>query len=161
MALDSIWDTILSIFSKTDHYSRLKDMRMEGISNYHYKLKVPNPLLWGPFAMLVRDVAFSPEKMANHDYLRLPEIIEDICNDYLDRYQVSIHQDIIDALVPCIVKFVVHENSGVWCIAPAIYYVYRGIRGKSVCLDANTCFDGRGNLIPRTNILQIDYIEKP
>jgi hypothetical protein len=136
-------------------------MSTEGVSNYHYKLKTPDPFHWGPFAMLVRDVAFVPERLANHDYLRLPEIIEDICNGYRAKYSISIHKEVIGALVPCIVKFVVRGNRGVVGIAPAIYYVYRSMRREPLSDYANTCFDGCGKVIPRADILRIEYIERP
>ena len=161
MALPSIWEMILSMFRHSQHFSRLQVMKKEGVSNYHYKLKATNPFHWGPFAMLVRDVAFVPERLANHDYLRLPEIIEDICDGYRAKYGISIHKEVVSALVPCIVKFVARGNIGVVGIAPAIYYVYRGMRGEPISDYANTCFDAGGKVIPRADILKIEYIEKP
>ena len=108
--------------------------------------------------MLVRDVAFAPNNLSNHDYLLLPEIVEDICNGYLEKYQVSIHKDVVDALVPCIVKFVVRDNRDIGGIAPAISYLYKGIREEPISYYANTCFDAEGKVIPKTDILRIEYI---
>ena len=161
MALDSIWEMVLSIFKFSQHFSRLQSMRMHGVSNYHYQLKTPDPFHWGPFAMLVRDVAFDAKRIGNHDYLWLPEIIEDICNDYLDKYGVSIHEDVVNALVPCIIKFVARDNNDTGCVGPAINYVYSCIRGEPVSHYANTCFDAGGRVIPPGDILKIEYLENP
>ncbi len=161
MALDSIWEMILSIFRQSEHCTRLQTMRIEGVYNNHYQTKTRDPFHWGPFAMLVKEVAFVPNRLANHNYLWLPEIVEDICNGYLEKYKVSIHEDVCDALVPCIVKFMVRGSSGIGNVAPAIYYVYKGIRGEPVSYYANTCFDAGGKVIPRSDILKIEYIEKP
>lgn len=161
MALDAIWETLLAALRGSEHFSRLQDMRREGVSSYHYNLKTLNPFHWGPFAMRVRDVAFVPERLPNHDYLRLPEIVEDICNGYRSKYGISIQEEVVGVLVPCIVKFVVRGNSDAVGVGPAIHYVYRGIRGEPVSPFANTCFDARGKVIPESDILKIEYIESP
>ena len=143
IALNLIWDMLLSIFKSTQHYSRLVSMRTSGAGDRLYRLKVPDPFHWGPFAMLVKEAGFHAHRIGNHDYLRLPEIIEDICNCYLEKYGVSIHSDIEGVLVPCIIKFRTEaENDR--CIRPAIYYVYKCIQGEPVSQGANTCFDARG-----------------
>jgi hypothetical protein len=110
--------------------------------------------------MLVKEVAFHAHSIANHDYLQLPEIIEDICDYYLEKYGVSIHSDIESVLVPCIIKFRAKAKNDIG-IRPAIYYVYRCIRGEPVSQDANTCFDAKGRIIPPGDILKIEYLEKP
>jgi hypothetical protein len=76
MALDLIWDMLLEIFKSTQHFSQLKSMRGRSIGNDLYQLKVPDPFHWGPFAMLVKEVAFHAHSVGNHDYLELAEIIE-------------------------------------------------------------------------------------
>ena len=82
---------LFKIFKDTEHDSRLHEFKKKGIKNYHYQLKTPDPFHWGPFAMLVRDVAFNAKAIGNHDYLWLPEIIEDIFNGYYGKYGVFIH----------------------------------------------------------------------
>lgn len=60
--------------------------------------------------MLVRESAFNASEMRNHDYLKLPEIIEDVCWGYQERFKESIQDEIMEALRPCIVKF--EDRSG-------------------------------------------------
>lgn len=43
-------------------------------------MKLASKQLWGPYAMLVREVAALSKEVGNHDYLDAPEIIEDICH---------------------------------------------------------------------------------
>ena len=157
MAIDTIWKTILRIFEETQHFLSLQSMRQNGVKNYHYQLKVPDPLHWGPFAMLVKESAFHAHEIGNHDYLELPEIIEDICNAYLNKSGLSIHAEVGKILVPCVVKFRREAENGLRGIGPAIYYYYKSIRKESFSRNANTCFDAGGKIIPRENILKIEY----
>jgi hypothetical protein len=160
MAIEKIWDMILRVFESTQYYSRLLSMKTGGVSDHLYRLKVPDPFHWGPFAMLVRETAFHAVLLSNHDYLKLPEIIEDIFNCYHERYGVSIHSDIEDILVPCIIKFKADAENDIG-IRPVIYYVYNCIMGKPFSHYANTCFDAEGKVIPFSDILSIEYMEKP
>lgn len=116
--------------------------------------------------MLVRETAFRSEEMGNHDYLWLPEIVEDICNAYYETYNIKLYDFILKATSPCIVKFLEKTPNGNWCLRPAVYYLYLVTNNKKLIMDSNTCFDGEGNTIPKENILEIEFlsslnIEKP
>jgi len=158
-ALDSIWNTLFKIFEHTDHYQKLKEMRVEGGKNYHYTLKSQNNFHWGPFAMLVRDIAFHAAEVHNSDYLRLPEIIEDICNAYSDKYGLSIHEEVIRPLSPCIVKFKSAKRKDNGCIEAAIYYLYTVTKHTSwSSFYGNTCFEGKCIAISPESILNVEYL---
>lgn len=159
MALDTIWHHIFQSFEGTPHFSRLKSLKNDGVKDYLYRLKAPDPFHWGPFAMLVRESAFHAKRIGNHDYLALPEIIEDICNAYLDRFGLSIYDEIAAALVPCIVKFRAEPDGPFRGIPPAIYYYYKSIRKEPFSGNANTCFDAGGKVIPPERILKIEYLD--
>jgi hypothetical protein len=47
----------------------------------HFGNKLGNPLHWGPYAILVREVASCANALGQHDYLAMPEIIEDLCEE--------------------------------------------------------------------------------
>lgn len=165
-ALELIWKNLFRIFENTVHHIRLQKLKNAGVKNYHYKLKTPDPFHWGPFAMLVRETAFKPKEMGNHDYLWLPEIVEDICNAYYETYNIKLYDSILKATSPCIVKFLERTDDGNWCLEPAVYYLYLVANNKKLTIDANTCFDGKGHIIPKENILKIEFlnsldIEKP
>lgn len=165
-ALELIWKTLLRIFENTEHYLRLQELKNGGVENYHYQLKTPDPFHWGPYAMLVRETAFRSKEMCNHDYLWLPEIVEDICNAYHEAYNIELYDSVLKATSPCIVKFLERTEDGNWCLEPAVYYLYLVTNNEELTIDANTCFDGKGRIIPKENILEIEFlnslnIEKP
>jgi len=160
-ALNPIWETLLNIFAGSKHQENLIDLKESGVVNYHYNLKAPDSFHWGPFAMLVKESAFKAKEMGNHDYLWLPEIIEDICNAYHDKYGIFIHDDVVKTLNPCIVKFKSHKRMDDGCVKAALYYLYANVKRESLCIDANTCFDGQGKIIPYEDILKIEFIDMP
>jgi hypothetical protein len=108
--------------------------------------------------VLVKDIAFRAQKIGNHDYLMLPEIVEDICNGYRDKYSISIREDVVSSLKPCIVKFRSKFRIDQSCIGVAILYVYKLTKGEPLSPDASTCFDAKGNVIPHGDILSIKYL---
>ena len=147
-ALNGIWETLFNIFKGSEHYENLIDLKESGVKNYHYNLKTPDSFHWGPFGMLVKESAFKAKEMGNHDYLWLPEIIEDICNAYHDKFGFFIHDDVVKSLKPCIVKFKSHYRHDDGCVEAALYYLHACIQRERLCIDANTCFDGKGKIIP-------------
>ena len=160
-ALSSIWETLFKIFEGTEHHSTIIELKASGVKNYHYNLKTPDPFHWGPFAMLVKETAFNAKKIGNHDYLWLPEIIEDICNAYHEKFDLFIHDDVVKSLKPCIVKFKSHFRVDDGCVRAALYYLYACIQKDGLCIDANTCFDGKGETIPFEDIMEIEFIALP
>ena len=157
-ALNGIWETLFKIFESTKHHKNLVKLKASRVENYHYKLKTPDSIRWGPFAMLVKEAAFKANEIGNHDYLWLPEIIEDICNAYHDKYKFFIRDDVVNSLKPCIVKFKNHFRSDYGCIEAALYYLHACIRKEKLCLDTNTCFDGKCEIIPFEDIMKIEFV---
>ena len=158
-ALPHVWSMILGIFKGTEYEATLRKFRDNGVPNFHYSLKVGKPHLSGPYAMLVRDAAFQSHKMGNHDYLWLPEIVEDICNGYLGVSGIKLHDTVCDALIPYVVKFWSSKQTGRGCIESAMYYLYCTAHGQGLSINANTCFDGNNCAIPRKQIVKIEKIE--
>ncbi len=123
-----------------------------------YQLKTSNSSQWGPFAVLVRDVAFVPNQVGNHDYLRTPEIVEDICLSFQEAYNVDLLRQFIQATSPYVVKFkdqTVRQD----CVGTALCYAYRAVQGKPLSHCESICFDAGGKAIPSDQILDIQVIE--
>lgn len=158
-ALNKIWASFLDIFSNTDHEERLIRLKQEVINGNLYDEKVSDPFHWGPYAHLVKEVAFNNEEFWAHDYLQIPEIVEDICNMYEEKYSISIKSDVIKALVPCIIKFKSTKRTDKWVIYRAIIYLYRKLNNLPFIVDANTCFDSKNETIPIKDIVKIEYID--
>ena len=157
-SLERVWQTILDVFLGTDHEVRLRQMRENGVPNRQYELKVGVPLHSGPYAMLVRDVAICPSKIGNHDYLALPEIMDNICTGYQDAYGESIHDVLKNALVPIVVKFWSAKKIGLNCIESALYYLYLTAHDRQLNVNANTCFDGGNQAIPPSQIINVELL---
>jgi hypothetical protein len=119
-------------------------------------LPLGQPLLGGPYAMLVRESAFRAREMGNHDYLWLPEIMEDICNGYRVAYGDVIHERLCNALTPFIVKFWSTRILGKNCVESAMYYLYSTAHEEELCDLANTCYDGANSRVPPERIVCVE-----
>ena len=157
-SLEKVWDILFSVFIGTEHYNNLKAIESSGVDDFQYNHKVGVDSLAGPFAMLVKDVAFDSQSIGHHDYLRIPEIMEDICNGYQKRFGASIIETLGKALKPKIIKFISSKKIGVSCIEAALYYAYRISNNQNLSSNTNTCFDGDNTAIPYNQILNIESI---
>lgn len=113
LALDSIWDFLHGLLPSPssrpewDAFRARLDTRDDRRTRL-YRAKVRNPLHWGPYAILMREAAARPKEMGCHDYLRTPEIVEDICRAYALESGVDLAPAYRAATRPCVVKFSVN-----------------------------------------------------
>lgn len=158
LALNRIWDTVIGIPKETQTRTNLKRLRAMGVPDYLYQMKACAKIHWGPYAMLVREVAFHARSIANHEYLEFPEIIEDICNGYQKQFSERIHEEISAGLQGCIVKFVGDGRGGSRAMTPALFYCWCKAHDQGLSHYSNTCYDGEGRVISRSLILKIEFI---
>lgn len=161
MQIDRIWDFLYELTNSTisfAEWSSFKNNLGNNQSAKLYHLKINNSMYWGPYAMLIRDAAFRPHELGNHDYLRIPEIIEDICYCFAERFHIDLLESYITNTRPCIVKFFQNNieltND---CIKAAFYYLYNIYHAKEFPDLCNMCFDG-GGIIPKENILRVEFL---
>ena len=64
-ARQRIWETLFQVFAGTVHQSRLKEMQSNRVESQQYNCKLSRDCDQGPFAMLVREAAFSPSELTN------------------------------------------------------------------------------------------------
>jgi hypothetical protein len=157
-ALPKLWDMLVSIPKAKIKKRRLEEMRTNGVPNYQYNLKTPHKLHHGPYAMLVRESAFNASEIGNHDYLKLPEVIEDVCWGYQEKFKESIQEEIMAALRPCIVKFEDRSGTRTDVIGPVIRYCHCKVWNDELHIHTNTCFDGQGEAVPFEAIQKIEYL---
>ena len=157
-ALPRIWEMLHNLLAQTKHADRLKAMAFDGVSDFQYTLKTANRLHWGPYAMLVKAIGACAESVGNHDYLKMPEIVEDICNGYKDVYGESIQPLIEDCLVPTVVKFWSEDPEDQYGLESAIYYAYLTHHKMELTHSANTCFDGRNSTVQPNRIVYVEHI---
>ncbi|MCU7835620.1 MAG: hypothetical protein KZQ83_10260 [gamma proteobacterium symbiont of Taylorina sp.] len=158
-SLDNVWSTFFNVFCDTVHFKNLKELSEKGVSDFQFNLKSGNSEHSGPYAMLVKEVAYQPKDIGNHDYLWLPEIMEDICNGYKKDYGVSIHTYLNEHLKPKIVKFWSDSNTSMSCIESALYYAYLKSKSEKLSSNANAYYDGKNIEIFPDQIVQIAEIK--
>jgi hypothetical protein len=158
-ALEKIWSTLISIPTDKEKRAKLEQLKMLGVPNDLYRMKTQNRIHSGPYAMLVREVAFHANAMGNHDYLEFPEIVEDICEGYKEKFGDGIREEIAKALRKCIVKVELPaEDDEDDSIESALLYCWCKINGEELSFASNTCFDGGGASIPFESIRKIEFV---
>lgn len=163
LVLENLWEFMFSLqsdlLSKNNwtNFRSLLETDNSLDSAFQYQLKFKDNLHWGPYAMLIREVAFNSNEIKNHDYLDVPEIIEDICNPFFEKYEFDLLDRFRQATTPCIIKFKTafsdEEHLGI-----VINFLYHKHRNIELNMDCNTCFDGEGKIVPFESILKIEYL---
>lgn len=92
----------------------------------------------GPFAMLIKDIAFCPENADHHDYLNVPELMEDMgLSSIYKQNGTSI-----------IIKFVSKPKFEPYhYLKHVLYYLYNCRHLSDLDMWCNTCFDAEGTPI--------------
>jgi hypothetical protein len=158
--VDSIWNVLRGLVgrrSSDSEWAAFREKMGDSHSAFLYHMKLNDRDHWGPYGMLVRDVAFSQTNLGSH-YLTIPEIIEDISLCFAEQFGFDLRSAYIQNSQPCIVKFIV-ENPYPRCLPPALYYLFSRFHGESLSLSCNTCFDGGGNPVGPQQILRIEVPE--
>ncbi|TQR19714.1 hypothetical protein [Psychrobacillus vulpis] len=161
--LDYIWDLLFSLQNGFISKGEWSDFRQLLESNssidsaflYRHKLKYKD--LWGPYAMLIREAAFHFEDLGNHNYLGVPEIIRDICNPFQEKYDFNLLEAYKNATAPCIVKFE-SPFSEVLDLGTVVNFLYHKHNNLKLYDGCNSTFDGKGELIPSSSIIKIEYL---
>ena len=156
-SLERIWSTLIDIVNDVVIKNNLKLLKGNGVPNSLYQMKHNNLFHWGPYAVLVKETAF--RSSIQHDYLGMPEIIEDICNGYEEKYSESIINIYESSLVPKIVKFKSNKRVDTGCIEAALYYAYEAARGNPPSSNCITCFDSKGVKIEPESIISVTTVE--
>lgn len=153
--INMIWTNIRSIWGSIseNEFTSFKEKYIFESDRYNNKLT--HCFNHGPFAMLIKEVSKKPKEVGNHDYLSIPEIIEDIFTKIKDKYNIDLSKDYRLNTRPTIVKFFQTENVEPY-IGNALYYLHGKINNTGNELRANTCFDAKGAVIPFD---QIEYVK--
>ncbi|MNW47837.1 hypothetical protein D3C74_251810 [compost metagenome] len=159
--IEQIWEFLYLLakdfISETNWNDFKNKISNIGHSGFLYKLKASNSMHWGPYAMLIKEVAFRASEIRNHDYLKSPEIIEDICHAFESRYKVDLLKIYSQSTVPCIVHFRSNDTD-YHVIEPILFYLYKVIHNEKFSVYSNTCFDGKGREVPASDVLKIELV---
>lgn len=157
--IEKIWVFLYSLIEQDFPQEEWNNFRCD-LGNSHsadlYRMKVNDSLHWGPYGVLVKDIAFRAKEVGNHEYFRTPEIVEDICTCFNEKYNLDLQEAFFNNTKPCIVKFI-DETPRPDCIEAAMYYLYMMFYGNELSLFCNTCFDGEAAAVPKERILNIKF----
>ena len=126
-------------------------------SAFHYFTKTRDKMHWGPYGFLIRYAALKKIDLL-HDYLKLPEIVEDLIKSKYSNICSQLEATYLQNTVSCIVKFKT-EISSQDLLGKALYYAYLTIHDEELCLECNTCFDGNAEIIAPERIIKIEYLK--
>jgi hypothetical protein len=125
----------------------------------HFGMKVANALHWGPYAILVREVADHARDLGQHDYLGMPEIIEDLCEDVRLASGLELLPVFEQRWKPALVKFTWPAGeSADYAVAIALCYLRDvSLQNRPGC-GAVWCFDGGNTPVPAERILAVEWV---
>lgn len=131
----------------------------KGGHSFHFGNKLSHEEHGGPYAILVREVADNANALGQHDYLRMPEIIEDLCDEVHAACGLNLLPVFEERWRPALVKFVAPAgDSGHFALGVAMRYLRAiELNGKP---DAGAvwCFDGENQVVPREQILKVQFV---
>ncbi len=159
LSLEKVWDMLLQLAPDCFVADKLFEMYKNEVPNRLYKLRTKNCSHWGPYAIMVRDVAFHATELGQHDYLRTSELVEDICNAYQASYGEALHSYYDQVLQPKLIKFQSSKRIDLHCINTALGYCYTYVRGIAPDEGAITVLDNEGSVITQEQIMLIETFE--
>jgi hypothetical protein len=164
MMLDRLWNDLYSIAGGHVTGAEWRAIRAAieagplppgpaGHSAYLYRLKTKSSSLHGPYASLVRDHAIAPIE-GQHDYLQIPEIVEDIARftgtDLQDRFERAARS--------CLVKFR-HDTANPGMTESAVTYLLGHVRGEPHGFGSVDGVDRCGLAVSAQDVIYVDEID--
>lgn len=153
-------DTLLNLLEDTAAKRAIDQaFAREGGFGFHFGNKLGNPLHWGPYAILVREVASCANDLGQHDYLTMPEIIEDLCEEVELASGIDLLPVFRERLRPAVVKFVAPAgNSAEFAVRVALRYLQSSLLEGAPGHGAVWCFDGRNTAVPPEQVLKVEFV---
>lgn len=126
-------------------------------------MKITNKVHYEPYAMLIRDIAFYSKEAGNHDYLKIPEIVEDIAVGVKENYGIDMFQRYWKNSQSVIVKFWKQLRSRETVesyIGIVLIYLYYILHNMPLSIGCNTCIDNQGIKVDKSDVLKVDIIKE-
>jgi hypothetical protein len=122
-----------------------------------YRFKTGDVMHHGPFAEYVREHLLRPQEVSAHDYLRTPELVEDIATVAGKMFDVDLLTAFSISTVPCIVAFDMPIENSSTAAAAACWYVRAAADGE-LTSNASGGFDGHGVVVPPNAIRSVEVV---
>ncbi|EJT9122825.1 hypothetical protein N3883_004373 [Escherichia coli] len=123
-----------------------------------FQLRTGDSMHWGPYGHLVRELHFHARENGLHDYLHLPELVEDVCNAYLKQYGHDLTAYYLKVLHPCIIWFEADISYEKGAIETALAYAYTSVRALPPDCHATIGIDCKGKSVSRSSIAKIEFL---
>ncbi|MDA1786280.1 hypothetical protein PDL07_26885 [Bacillus cereus] len=165
--IENIWDDLYKLVQKEISLEKWTEFRrhvensLDVAGAYHYNQKINSPKEWGPYGLLIREITFIPPEefsdIGNHDYLKIPEIIEDICIEFEKQYNLQLEERFKNNSSRCIVHFYTFDTKETY-IGSALLYLYLCFHDFKMENDCSISFDGKGVKVPSEHILSVELL---
>lgn len=109
----------------------------------------------GPFGFLLRDAALHRHD-CHRDFRASSESAADICADFEQVFCVPMLEALELATRPCVVRFRT-QGDYYGAVRAALVYIHRSRLSQPCGHSCNAVFNGRGNLVPRSEIECIEW----
>lgn len=155
--LEHIWDVLEHIFVSSPLLPRIRTSRRSQSATWMYRHKLSMPSDYGPHGMLFGDLHENRRCFSLSNFLRVPEIIDDILGmfsstDYEDAMNLVHH-----ALVPCVVTFQAPSRYPTYIVHHALLYVNASLRGESLTYAYS--YDGPSCVVPPEKIVRVRWLD--
>ena len=157
--LDDLWKRMHDLAPEISYEDflglreRLEDGRIEALT-YKHRLDSHDD---GPNGVLIRDVLVNPTAYHSSHFIRIPEIVEDICIAARSELHVDLEPRFERATTPCIVEFSTQPCDVYKALTAACWYAEAAVRGEAAGGDdAFWNFDGQGAAVPAEDIVFVD-----
>jgi hypothetical protein len=162
--LENIWDGLRRAgldFMSASEFVELREF-IEGGGGGHsgslYRLKTTDAMGYGPFGEYVREHFVRPREVNNHEYLRTPELVEDISTVARKCLGVDLLAAFSAAAAPCIVAFDMPVEDDSRAVRAACWYVHAAANG-ALTSNASGGFDGHGVGVPPSAIRKVEILD--
>ena len=159
--LDGLWAQLRDLAPEVaaDRFAALREGLEDGrIEALTYKLRVDTHDD-GPNGVLVRDILMKARLYGSSEFVRIPEIIEDICLAARRVLQVDLESRFERASTPCIVEFAAPPHETDKALTAACWYAEATLRGEPAGGDGPFWnFDGQGVAVPPQDIFAVEIL---
>jgi hypothetical protein len=163
-AVNEIWRSLFELVdgdmsaSEWDAFRRLVEHDGGGDDGSTYRDKTRHEIHDGPHAELLREIYLDPPGCV-HDYLRCPEIVQDISRCLESEVGIDLEDRFCRATRPYIVKFG-DTDVPADALPAAINYLAARLRGDAIPPFAGGGYVGRGRGIPAADIVEVELVDR-
>jgi hypothetical protein len=155
LSVDAVWQYLESLADSGCTVDFREFRARLGKQPGHYGSRVTSAFHWGPYGVLVRDVAFRGDFGSDH-FFDAPEIVVDICSSLRDEYGIDLLDRFVRTTKPCIVKFW-HDIQNPKALSTALYYLYCMEHGGDPGFYTLLDFDGQGRVVAADRIVKVEF----